>query len=264
MKKLQLIIYVFFIYSGLFSQNFNKYNYNHEAFFPTTEGYKPWGWLISPGITYTLTNPAKTDKTFNDTTFTFDPSGKIGLYLDAGLHRLFKNPGFFRSMDFGLAYKSLAGKEAYTNTLTQGAGTGSFNDQHGLAFFNLNNIIEISNPWFIQNSFGVNVDYQFAQDRVLSSGIQEKYPDKIIAQLHYKFSMGLFATKKLLIMPSIETPIIGFTPSLPKPYLEYFNSWYHPIIVSVRFVFLRPNKEECPPVYAPGLPDGFTPDGMGR
>ncbi len=240
-----------------YSQNFNG---SYGSFFPKTDRYKKMGWFIAPGITYTFTNP--NDSIIKGNTGSeviYNPSGKVGLYLEAGGYKLFKFQEYFNYLDFGIAFKSLGGKETFTSTDLGISGNGEFSDQHGLLFLNFNSIKELSNPWFIQNTIGLNVDYQFSQNRSGGSLINEEFPDKIIAQIHYKFGFGFMATKKLLVIPSVELPIVSGLPNAPFPWLNYFNSSYYPAILSVRFLFLGDAKDECPPVFNPA--GGFQPGG---
>lgn len=263
MKKTLFSGLMFCIVSlALQSQNFNNYYHQANAFFPMPPKYKPWAWFISPGLTHTVPTPGTQEKEYNQVPYTYNANGKLGFYLDAGMAKFFKYPGFFRYFDFGLNYKSFKGQETYFNPFVE--GRGDFNDQYASAFINFNNIIEVSNPWFIQNAFGLNVDYRFSSLVVPSSGVGESFPSQYELNLHYKFSIGLMATKNLLIMPSIETPLLGVFSNVPWPYQKYFNSWYQPFIFSVRLLFLHASKEECPPVYAPGMMDGMTPDGMSK
>ncbi len=257
-----LYLYFFALQNGI-AQNFNNYYRKGNSFFPEVTKYKPWGWFISPGLTYMFPKPGSHDKTLQNQTYTFNAKGSLGLYLDAGMYKLFKYPGLFRYMDFGVAYKSLRGKEHFESELTH--GQGSFKDQYILGFFNLHNVIELSNPWFIQNSLGVNADYRFSQQYSPSSGISETVPNgNIEVNIHYKFSVGLLASKKFMIIPSVETPLIGLLFNTPWSVHPYFNSWYQPIIFSVRFMWLREAKDECPPVFAPGMIDGMRPDGFNK
>lgn len=243
-----------------FSQSFNG---GYGSFFPKTDRHKPSGWFIAPGLTYTLTSPAgPTNHPYAPNEYEFDAKGKLGLYFELGRYKIFDYQYFFNYMDYGLAYKSIAGREDHS--IIAGSpigplGTGSFSDQHALAFINFNNIIELSNPWFIQNSFGLNVDYQFGQDRQGGLGQGDEFPGRFIAQAHYKFGIGFLASKKLLVIPSVELPIVSGLPNAPWPWLNYFNSSYYPLILSIRFMFLNEQQDVCPPVYNPA--GGFTPDG---
>lgn len=132
----------------------------------------------------------------------------------------------------------MKGQETYFSPLVE--GRGDFSDQYALASFNLNNVIEISNPWFIQNSFGINADYRFSNDVLPSSGVNQQFPSKYELNIHYKFSIGLMATKRLLIMPSIETPLVGIFSNAPWPYQKYFREVRISLFIfSVRILFLR-------------------------
>lgn len=261
-KHLFLLLFIWTFVFTARGQNFNNYQHKGDAFYPSTDRYRSWSWFIGPGATYMFPRPDKHQEQVGLDPYNYEADGKWNLFLEAGAHKIFKYPGFFRSMDFGLAYKGLSGKETYYSPNIE--GDGSFSEQQALAFFNINNVYEISNPWFIQNSFGLNFDYRFGQSLQASSGFNEQFPGNMELNIHYKLGVGFKATKYLLVIPSVETPLLGFLNKLPFPNKYYFNSWYQPLIFSIRFVFLGKAKEECPPVFAPGMMEGITPDGMSK
>src|SRR5690606_41849840 len=73
------------------------------------------GWHFAPGITYYGTRIRNTDDILlenGDTSFVteFDPSGRLGLYLEIGRHHIFKYSRIFPYLDYGIAYKGLRGR----------------------------------------------------------------------------------------------------------------------------------------------------------
>jgi len=66
-------------------------------------------------------------------------------------------------------------------------------------------------------------------------------------QLHAKVGFGFKPESGVMIIPSIETPILNIQPFEDgKSTLPYFNSRYRPIIISVRFLFFAQTKpEDC-------------------
>ena len=63
-----------------------------------------------------------------------------------------------------------------------------------------------------------------------------------------------------MIIPSIETPILTFYPlEYGSSTLGYLSSRYRPIIISLKFLILRPKIDECP--YVPPPPSGLPVDG---
>jgi len=264
MIKHLVYIYLLCIPLSLIAQK-DQLSYNRlsgQKFFPSTLKYKPSGWILAPGITKLYVNtPNSITDNVNGIDYRFKPGSKIALYGEIGRYKIFKYWGFFKYLDYGLAYKRFSGLEEVSGS--DGTDVShTFIDQHVTGHFNLNNIIELSNPFFIQNSLGFSVNYAFDKLRTPGLSIGETFPDPGFAQLHYKFGLGIFATKKLLIIPSIELPLISAYPLGPIPTLTYFSSNYYPAIFTLKFMFLRDGREDCPPVFAPGLPDGFVPDGQ--
>jgi hypothetical protein len=275
MRKYFFAFFAFFFltYSSAHSQwrRPKKVKDNHSSInsrkqgdvFPTTFNYKPNGWYFGPGLTYTLTDFTKETKQFGNPEYdvTFNPGGKAGAYLEGGRYRFIENSYIFRYLDYGLAYKWLRGKENF-ETNTQINGTGIFNDHFVTAHFNLNNVVPVGYG-FIQNTIGLNADYGFIQTRKNSFGLGENNTGKFVGQLHYKLGYGWKPSEKLLMVFSVETPILNLYPfEVPKSRLPYFNSRYRPLIFTLRFIFLRPISDVCPPVYSPDMPRDFIPDGM--
>ena len=264
MKKLLLYLALFYICAHTIAQK-DQLTYNRFAgqkFFPSTLEYKASGWILSPGVSKLyFNNSSSITDNINTIDYRFTPNSKFGLYGEIGRYKIFKFGGFFKYLDYGLAYKQFSGSEKVDGS----DGTEvqhTFTDQHITGHFNLNNIIELRNPFFIQNSFGFSLNYAFANSRTVGLNIGETFPDPGFAQLHYKLGLGIFAGKKLLVIPGVELPLMSAYPFGPIPTLRYFSSNYYPVIFTLKFLFLRTGRDDCPPVFAPGLPDGFVPDGQ--
>ena len=116
--------------------------------------------MISPGLTYMY--PSRI-KYLNDSTEKDDnvnPNGRIALYLEAGRYQIFYNGGrILNYMDYSLAYKRLSGTEKYN--ANERKSKAIFKQNFLLANFNINNIIQLTDYTFIQNSIGVNFDWKF-------------------------------------------------------------------------------------------------------
>ncbi len=226
------------------------------------------GWNFAPGITFMGTRFRNTrEELYKNGNISYDaihdPGGRIGLYLEAGRHRIFKYSRLFPYMDYGLAYKGLRGKESYegewynspseTPYATE-SGSGKFANHNILAYVNFNNILQLTNRLFIQNSLGANVDYSII---VKSDNISGPYRNdvdlpRLWAQLHYKLGLGIKINDEFFIIPSVETPIFNINPWTDfRPKVNKFMSAYRPLIFSVRFGWLKQNTNDCPPVYDP-------------
>jgi len=221
----------------------NLYGKKARDPFPKELQYKMTGWYFGPGFTYTLPMEGFTVMDGNSGT-EFNPSGGFGLYLEAGRYHIWQYSSLIKYMDYGLAYKWLRGSEENTGL--------AYSDHYATAHLNLNNSIPINKYLFIQNTVGINVDYSFLQSRDGTG------PPALLAQAHYKFGIGFKITDNLMIIPAIETPILNGWPwENGRSTLQYLNSRYRPVILSMRFLFLRPKQEICPPVYNPAAPEGI-------
>lgn len=253
-----------------------------EPWLPPTMRYARAGWFVSPGVTYSLDrfrDPVESLSDPDNNTrldYTFRPRGRFGPYLEGGRYRIF-NRGFFKYIDYGLAIKKLTGREIMeatlidlgdNSTVATYTSDGKFRETSGSAFFNANHILTTTNWTFVQNSIGLNLDYRFLQRNEFEGFIPvaENYtngPNALAFQLHYKLGFGFRTTKQLMIIPTIETPILNIVKfDQFKSTTQWFSSRYRPLIITLRFLFLRDsNKTECPPVYT--NPDDFNKESGG-
>lgn len=202
------------------------------------------GWMFAPGLTYMIPFKKKGDELPE-----VDPKGKLAVYLEVGRWHLFPGGGnVFNYYDYSLGYKRLSGREDFSDT------KGVFKQNYVLGNFNINNIIQLTDYTFIQNSLGANLDFNFSekyQPAIETPSIDRT--KKLLFSLHYKFGFGIKVTKNLFIIPTLETPIINGR-EWEKGRSDYgiFHSRYRPLIFSVRFAWTRkPGKGDCPPVYDP-------------
>ena len=199
--------------------------------------YKMGGWMFAPGLTYT---PARIPKSEERD---INPNGRLAVYAEVGRFQIFYEGGnFFNYFDYSLAYKRLSGSEKYNDLKSV------FKQNFVLANVNLNNIIQLGDYTFIQNSIGANLDYKFSEmyDNVNGSGNENT--NNLLFSLHYKFGYGIKAKNNLFIIPSIEVPILNALEwENGKSTYGIFSSRYKPIIFSVRFAFLKKRgRNACP------------------
>jgi len=221
------------------------------------------GWYVAPGITYTLPRFKNSEEEVYrnaDTSFTttYDPNGRVGIYAEAGVAWFTRDPVIVDYLDVGLAYKNLRGSERSTGQWRRGEqvdtidASGTFAERFLTLHFNANKFIQTRDYQFVQLSLGANADYRLGSsyehtgDPVLN---RHDFPPDLIGQLHFKVGYGFKLTGNLILIPAIETPIFSFVPEdqgLGK--LQWFSSTYRPLILSVRFLFLRArNGFDCPP-----------------
>ncbi len=260
--KRSLLIFLLLL-SGLSALAQGRYDRKRKDIIPLDGQAKRIGWFVAPGLTYTL--PRFKDEEEEvlrnaDTVYTttYDPNGRLGLYLEGGLTWYTRDPVIVDYFDVGLAYKNLRGSESNAGTLTRGdsaaevTGEGNFAERLLTFNANANKFIPTFDYQFVQLSLGANVDYRLGSDYEhtgdsLLNG--HAFPPDLMAQLHFKVGYGFKLTGNLILIPALETPIFSMVPAdegLGK--LQWFSSQYRPIIFSVRFLFLRARDGfDCPP-----------------
>lgn len=238
---------------------------HYNEIFPALPQYRLGGWYIAPGATYMLTWFKSEEAVFESATQSLNasikPMGKPGIYFEVGRYRMLPYSRLFKYLDYGIAYKSLRGKESLGGDVTTVpaetvigpvAANSSFGYHYATAHFNLNHVTRLGKYNFLQNTIGANTDYAFIAnfDAAYPSLASPADPGKILAQLHYKIGYGIKMRGNLMLIPALETPILNFMPfDLPRSSLHFFSSRYRPIIFSLRFLFIRPAKGDvCTPV----------------
>lgn len=220
------------------------------------------GFYFAPGITYTWPRSGETDKELfreGDTSYTatLDPSGRFGLYLEAGWFHATRDPVILDYWDIGLAYKNLRGREESYGILRRGEladtlfGDARFAERALTLHVNANKFIQVRDYQFVQLTLGANADYRLGSDH---TGIpilaRHVFPPDLVGQLHFKVGYGFKLTGSLLVIPAVETPIFSIVPDDQENWgaLQWFSSTYRPLIFSVRFLWLRaPKGFDCPP-----------------
>ncbi|MBK9288153.1 MAG: hypothetical protein IPN38_10835 [Flavobacteriales bacterium] len=260
--KRSLLIFLL-VLSGLSAMAQGRYDRKRKDIIPLDGQAKRIGWFIGPGITWTHSRIKNSEEEVfrnADTSYlaTYDPAGRIGLYLEGGLTWYTRDPVIVDYFDVGLAYKNLRGSESYVGTLTRGDSVaevtreGTFAERLLTFNANANKFIPTFDYQFVQLSLGANVDYRLGSDYEhtgdpLLNG--HAFPPDLMAQLHFKLGYGFKLTGNLILIPAIETPIFSIVPEDEGfGELQWFSSQYRPIIFSVRFLFLRARDGfDCPP-----------------
>ncbi|GAB4248623.1 MAG: hypothetical protein Kow0079_00860 [Vicingaceae bacterium] len=229
------------------------------------------GWFLGPGLTYMQPYLKQTNSYNLANGFTQDYTakgrGKIGLMLEVGLFRMNKKR-VINYFDFGLSYKWLRGKELYETSLYDSLNNkvftleseNKFSDHLISGNINIGNHVWVNYNKFFLNGIGLNGDFFMIPSRKSELAPLEphKFPETIVAQLHYFFGIGFKVKERLIIMPMVETPIFAIYPfnHIVSTH-DYFNTRYRPILLKVRFMFLKNQSKTCPPVHNPM---GINPD----
>ena len=196
--------------------------------------YRMQNFFLSPGLTFMLPNSTENE---------FSKRGRLGLIFEGGAYHIFEKGGnVFNYLDYGVGYKRLSGSE-----FNDVNNKSIFKQNYISSFFNINNIWQLSTKKFLQSSIGANFDFKFFEkDNPLPNNT-----DKLNFSIHLKLGYGIKFSKTLFIIPTIETPIINLKKwEQGQSTFGIFNSRYRPIILKVRFIWLKKlGKSDCPPVY---------------
>jgi hypothetical protein len=215
--------------------------------------FKNSGWFIAPGIAFTMPFPRTESLTgynaADDTLFSgdFSRDGQNGLCVQLGRHHFWKHGGLIDHVDYGLGYKMLRGTEEFVGVVRGDssnvpyASSASFSDSYLSAFGNLNNVVMLSNRWWLQNSLGMHVDFRLFGNRGggMVPGADWQYPPTFPVQLHYRLGVGWKPEPGIFILPMIEVPLLNINRwEGMKATLPYFNGRYRPVMITLRIQWL--------------------------
>jgi hypothetical protein len=234
--------------------------------------YRFFGLQLSGGPTFMATRSNANNPTYTGSyngrpmDYTFDPAGLPGFFIEAGLaHFPKKRSNISKALktilisyyDWGIGFKILGGQEStLVNTYTPGGSlmasyTGSGNFYNGYLYgrFSVHKNINFSKKYFLDNGLGINLDY-----RLLEQG-SPTYPvdggfnfnqgmhSKFVAQLNYTLGFGFRLSRRSIVIPGVQVPILGFYDWRKGcAALKWYNSNYLPILVHVKWIYLFEKK----------------------
>lgn len=244
--------------------------------FPEKRLYKQSFWYFGPGINYSLTGFFKKETDLGPT-----PSGQAfavhkghglpGGFAEIGRYHMINNSYLFRYFNYGISWRWIQGREDFENQLRKddevtptGSGKSKFSDHFINAQVEIHHVIYINDYQFIDNSLGAHAGYAMLSDRSgpnPAAGSTQKFADPFTAYLYYKIGYGIKKGKKLIIIPSLEIPLLNLWQFNGRWDLPYFNSNFLPLTFSIRFIPFRKRPwDDCPPVKSIELPEGFDPN----
>ncbi len=236
--------------------------------------YRFYGLQVSGGPTYMLTrsNANNTTYTTVDATgrpmdFTYDPSGKLGAYLELGMAHFPKKRSkislalktvLVSYYDWGIGFKYLGGKETttinYYNPLNElvatSEGTGQFYNGYLYGRFSLHKNINLSKRYFIDNGLGVNFDYRLLTGNQDYEGAtmatvanSQEFHKPFVAQLHYDLGFGIKLNRRSFLIPGVQVPIISFHEWRGGcAALKWYDSNYLPLLAHIKLIYLFEKK----------------------
>ena len=243
--------------------------------FPLTREFKKGGFYVSPQLTYTIGYNDNGKyifqdvNSFQDSTYVYDVqgSGKLGFGAELGWFHSFEKKRFIQLLEAGVAYRIFKGEAKHDGVLSIGAENQVFssdnklNTQLVVASLRAKTIRQLGKYSFLSSALGLNYNYKLSESLDRSGNypiLNEKSLSTSSLQVHFQIGVGFRFSRKLIVMPTIETPLLllnNFTASELgdiNPAFPYFGTKYHPLIFGITFQFIREDPENCnAPVYKP-------------
>ena len=250
------------LFSGLssFGQNMSRQN---RSIFPEFGNYEANGWLFAGGFTFMQPWPYNQREMLQQTPevaseMTYTARGRMGVNAEIGRFNQISTSGLIKYLDYSLGFKYLRGVEKFqARTVAENGsaraaqGKGVFNQGYLSLNVNFNNYVQFGDFWFLRNTLGFNGDY-----RILSSYAYETkglpintvLPVDMQVQLHYKIGVGYKISKNMILIPSLETPILTlFEFEDFKSDYTAFSSEYRPLIIRLELLLLdHKSGRKCP------------------
>lgn len=220
--------------------------------YPSPNNFLQGGWLFDAGLTTTFGPNSPEGTTVVDTTVSYPFDIRPGIALGVGrYYNLKKGRSILRYIDASIGYKMLWNSETQhidINGLGEQISTTNDNTAHYANLnINFNNVINLSNYSFIQNTIGFNIDYRFLETETTTHPSIYASPNPFVMQAHYKLAVGFMIDTDIAVIPYIEVPLFNITPSQSQfSQLDYFNQSYQTVIIGVRVMLFRFGTKDCP------------------
>lgn len=235
--------------------------------FPLTREFKKGGFYIAPLATVSIGNKEEGKYSIVDTSYNYEVigRGKWGYGIELGWYHSFKESYFIHYLEAGVSYRVFKGAAEHEGTLstpqrsTLYKSDNTFSNQHLSAAVRAVNTKQLGKKSFLSTALGLNFNYQFAESYDRSEFYplnNEEFLNTTSLQLHLQVGLGFRVNRQLILMPTIETPLLtGLPTGNLNPAFPFFNAHYQPIIIGLRFMFIREDPMNCnAPVYQ-GIPN---------
>tara|TARA_R110002096_G_scaffold109056_7_gene238638 strand:+ start:1675 stop:2457 length:783 start_codon:yes stop_codon:yes gene_type:complete len=245
------LFFLLLIFSSLTYAQLNK------DVFPLNRGFKRGGLYISPQLTTSIGSKSDGNYSVVDTNYayTVDGKGKLAYGLEVGWFHSFKNPLLIHYLEAGLSYRLFKGEATHDGTLSNPLGSrnflsdNNFSNQYIVASLRAVNAKQLGKWTFLSTALGVNFNYELGNSYERSAPYplpEEEFLGQNSLQVHLQLGIGFRVSRQLIIMPTIESPLITAYPTDDiNPAFPFFSTNYQPIIIGLKFFFLREDPENC-------------------
>jgi hypothetical protein len=241
--------------------------------------YKYSGIQVTGGLIYTKTrsdanNVTQTivDAADRPIDYTFDPAGKVGFFIEAGMAHFPKKQSQLSKRlktilvsyyDWGLGLKMINGAENVTANYYNLGGqvistlneTSDFSNAYLYGRFSAHRNFYLGKKYFIDNGIGINADFRFFSSSTNDATITTFEPlgnhSPVVIQLNYSLGFGIKLSRRSFLIPSIALPIVGLHDWRSGcAALKWYHSNYVPIQAQVKWIYLfKKVQKGCPAVY---------------
>jgi hypothetical protein len=241
--------------------------------------YKYSGIQVTGGLIYTKTrsdanNVTQTivDAADRPIDYTFDPAGKVGFFIEAGMAHFPKKQSQLSKRlktilvsyyDWGLGLKMINGAENVTANYYNLGGqvistlneTSAFSNAYLYGRFSAHRNFYLGKKYFIDNGFGINADFRFLSSSTNDATTTTFEPlgnhSPFVLQLNYSLGFGIKLSRRSFLIPSVALPIVGLHDWRSGcAALKWYHSNYVPIQAQVKWIYLfKKVQKGCPAVY---------------
>lgn len=241
--------------------------------------YRPFGLQVSVSPTFTIpTRKIPVTTSYHTMGRPYDltttPIGLPGIFAEVGMiHYPQKRSKlsqklkyiFISYVDWGIGIKMLNGQETtridqldpmtYSLVGTD-EYTGKFNNLFASARFTVHKNFYIGKKYFIDNGFGINLDFNFKRDDATGYTVQVEqtipgrhyFHHPFMAHVHYELGFGIRLSRRSMLIPSVQVPIFGIHEwRKGASDFKWFDSNYYPMLAKIKWTYLFQKKNKgCP------------------
>lgn len=262
MRKLLFTAVLVWTVSTVYSQSRGRV---YSSLFPEFGKYHPRGWILAPSLNYMLPHFKNAhDRLWTESKEVYDVEyharGKVGVGIEFGRFHVIDGSRLISHISLIMGLKHLRGVERFEATLDDPTrenpllrrGEGVFSHTYATMSFDVSNAHRLSRHTFLENTLGINGDFRVMEDLQYSKQslpIDLEQPTRFIFQAHYRLGFGMKIAQNIMLIPSLETPIVTFYEYDDlKSTLAVLNSRYRPFIFRVQVLIMdRRASRTCPP-----------------
>lgn len=230
----------------------------NKDLFPLDRQFKRGGFYIAPELNYLLTI-SDFEETASDNqgsyNYKVEPAGDFGYGLEIGWFHSFSRHRFVDYLEMGIGYRNFKGSAEHTGNYKSDTLRSSFSSSNTLSVqlaqlsFRATHVIQTGRHSLFTQSLGLNGNYFFSEKYIRDNPryIQrfESFSNNPLIQLHLALGYAFQVSKKVLLIPSIESPLLNVYPIELRSGFEFFSAAYQPLIFKLRIQLLREDPVNC-------------------